>query len=64
MLVSVLGILCFVYESGNIRSENGNGVKDTMSGCLLCLLANFLFAVCDGMFFIIRQIFKIHRTSL
>ena len=47
MIVSVLGIFCFVYESESKSSDDGDGVSDTMHGCLLCLLANFLFAACD-----------------
>ena len=46
--MSVLGILCFVFESKQKSDEGGSGVKDTPFGCILCLLANAIFAFNDG----------------
>jgi len=48
VLVSVAGILCYVYEAKHKKKNSaGNGVDDTVWGCMLCLLANFMFAFCD-----------------
>ena len=51
VIVSILGILCYVFEANGKTNKpdnaksNSNG--DTLWGCSLCLLANFLFAFCD-----------------
>eukprot|EP01083_Nonionella_stella_P077593 211952_1 len=53
VIVSVCGILCYVYEadyqSATTSPSSGDkrAVHDTIWGCAFSLLANFMFAFCD-----------------